>query len=471
MTTLSGSDTIIIWVYLIGIFILGIWAAKKTKSFSDYMHGGGTAGMLLLTGTIIATLWGGVTFIGLTGFSYQVLYRGVWYAFSAIGFFLVWAFFLSVPIRKIQPYSISEWMGIRFDKKTGLLTSLYNLIVYVGFLGSQFVAFGVIASTFMGWSMEFSIIFGTILVGVYTIAGGFFAVAITDLVQFGLSLLGGLVVLIACVIKVGTFEVVRASEVLPPEYWNPNTSDFGFVFMITMFFLWLGAHPQQHVTQRISSARSVKIAYWSAAIGSLGYVFVAYVVPSIGIYARILIPGLKDPQTAYPTLAITILPGWAAALVCAALMAVVMSSADSYLLAPASVLTNDIVRYFKPNMLDKNLLAWSRWSTVFYAVVACIAALAFRQVIALILSFLTVAWTMLPALYASTTWKKCSPNAAFWSMVIGGVINGYLILNVPSWFSAGIYTGWVGFIAGIVVLVVLSYTSPHKEQGDGLLNS
>ena len=453
---------IIVLVYLIVIFAIGVYAKKFTKNFNDYILGGGKTGIVLLAGTVIATLWGGVTFLGIAGYSYTSLYKGVWYAFGAFLFFLVWAFFLAKPIRKMQPYTISEWFALRYDKKCGLLASLFNLIVYLGFLGSQFVAFATVVNSLMGWPFEWSIVISAVVVTAYTFVGGFFAVAMTDLVQFAISLVGALIILIVAIANVGTFGAVR--EALPPEYFN-SQAPWGIFYMVTIFFLWLGAHPLQHITQRISSASTKKIAFWAAVFGALGYLFVTYVTPAVGAYARVILPGLERADQAYPMLVMTLLPTWAAALVVAALLAVVMSSADSYLLGPATLAASDVIRYFKPDIDQKKLLLAARLMTVVYAGLALIVALSFKVIIAQILTFLVIAWAMLPALYASVTWKKASNTAAFWSMLIGAGVNVVLIKNVPAAMQQypSYYTGCIGFAVAIVLLIVLTLIFPKKE--------
>src|SRR5690554_6714664 len=111
----------IIFLYLIGVFLIGTYTGKFVKGYKDYILGGGRFGILLLMGTIVATQWGGGSFLGIAGFGYEQLYRGVWYALATIPRFLIWAFLLAIIIRKVQPYTISEWFALRYDSKNGML--------------------------------------------------------------------------------------------------------------------------------------------------------------------------------------------------------------------------------------------------------------------------------------------------------------------------------------------------------------
>ncbi len=406
----------VIWLYLASVFLLGVLAVRYVKDFGDFIYGGGRLGLLLLGGTVVATQWGGVTFLGIAGFSYENLYQGVWYALGPSVRFLFWAFLLAVAIRKVQPYTVSEWFALRYDNKNGVVSSILNAVTGLGLLGAQFVAFGAIASQFFGWDLTSGIVIGAVIVIVYTVAGGFFAVAYTDTLQSFLALAGGVAVVIGSIRTFGSMADVR--QELPTEYFDP-AEPWGFLFMLTIFMLWLADLPLQNNVQRMSGARNVKTAYWAAIIGGLSYVLVFYVTPALGAYARLAQPDLESPDAAYPALIQAVLPTGVAAFVAASLLAVVMSSADSYLSAPASVLTNDLYRVWRPGSSQTEILWVTRGFTLAFAVLAILAALAFQVIIELILTFLTIGWAMLPAYFAFTMWRGPAPTRplpACWSV-------------------------------------------------------
>ena len=75
---------IIVIVYIVAIFGIGLLGARRTKNFSDYFSTSGGLGMVILAGTVLATQWGGVTLLGIAGFAYQHLWFGVWYSLGAV---------------------------------------------------------------------------------------------------------------------------------------------------------------------------------------------------------------------------------------------------------------------------------------------------------------------------------------------------------------------------------------------------
>lgn len=460
----------VIIVYLAIVFFIGIFAGRYVRNFFDYLSGGGRLGITLLVGTVVATQWGGVTFLGIAAFSYENLYQGVWYGLGPSVRFLFWAFLLAVVIRTISPYTVSEWFALRYDSKTGVLASLLNVVTGLGLLGAQFVAFGAIGATFMGWELTTGIFVGAIVVVIYTTVGGFFAVAATDTFQFVLAFIGGMIVLVASVVKYGTMSDVRTQ--LPESYFGAF-EPWGFIFMVTVFMLWLSDLPLQYNIQRMIGAVNVRTAYWAAIAGGLSYLLVFYVSPAVGAYARLEVPGLENPDQAYPELVLSILPNALAAVVAAALLAVLMSSADSYIIGPASLMMNDFYRVWRTDPSHRELMTVSRIFTVLFAVMGLVAALQFQVIIGLILAFLVIGWATLPAYFASTMWRRASRHAAFWSMLVGASLNVYLYLNPPAVFedSPPYYTGWIGFSAALVILIVGSYLWPDErfvsDRGDG----
>lgn len=453
---------LIIGTYLVVIFLIGIVAGRQVKDFNDYILASSKFGVVLLGATVIATAWGGVTFLGIAGFAYDNLYQGVWYALGPSIRFLFWAFLLAVVLKKVAPYTVSEWFAVRYDSKCGVVSSILNVVTGLGLLGAQFVAFGAITATFMGWDLNTSIIVGAVIVIIYTTAGGFFSVTITDAVQLILAVLGGVLVLVAAVSNYGTLGSLR--QELPTAYFDP-VEPWGFIFMLTVFMLWLADLPLQHNVQRMVGAINVRTAYWVAILGGVSYLIILYISPAVGAYARFAVPNVENPDQAYPTLVMAMLPEALAAVVAAALLAVVMSSASSYILGPASLIANDLYRVWRTNPSNTEAVWVSRVFTLVFSLMGLYAALSFQVIIELILTFLVVSWALLPAYFASTMWRRASRNAAFWSMLIGAGTNAYLITFTPNAFAEypPYYTGWIGFAIALLILVVGSYVSPERR--------
>jgi SSS family solute:Na+ symporter len=472
--SLLSTEGYIVIAYLIAIFGIGIWGGRKTHTFRDYFSTSGGLGIIVLIGTVLATQWGGVTLLGIVGFGYQHLWFGAWYSLGAVIRFLFWAFLMAAVLRKVNPFSISEWFGMRFDAKNALVMTVLNLIVSLGLLGGQFLAFGTVVSVFFDVPIRSAVIIGALMVTIYTVIGGMWGVAYTDVVQIIVTTLSAVGMVLYLWVTEGGFGTLRTQAVYPENYFNAmnvtplGDLSMGWLFLFTLIFLWLADLFLNHNMQRMVSAKNLKVAYWAPVFGGMGYVLIAYVSPAIGAYARsVLGAGLQNPDRAFPLLAQELLPAYLAGLVAAALLAVVMSSGDSYLLGPSTLAANDLYRAFNPQASEERVLLVSRLITLVYAGITLYSALFFDTIIGLILTYLTIGWAVIPALGASVAWRRATPNASFWSMVAGGGVNALLMLNysygwVPSINAMfpdmpSYYVGWIGFALASVILIAGSY--------------
>lgn len=477
--SLFSTEGYIVIAYLVAIFLIGIWGARKTHTFRDYFSTSSGLGLIILVGTVLATQWGGVTLLGIVGFGYLHVWYGAWYSLGAAIRFLFWAFLLALVLRKVNPFSISEWFGLRFDDKNALVMTVLNLIVSLGLLGAQFLAFGTVVSVFFDVPLQTAVITGAVMVTIYTVIGGMWGVAYTDFVQIIITTVAAVGMVLYLWMTQGSFATLRSQAVYPENYFNAmnvtplGDLTMGWLFFITLIFLWLADLFLNHNMQRMVSAKNLKVAYWAPVFGGMGYVLIAYVSPAIGAYARsVLGPDLSNPDQAFPLLAQELLPAYLAGLVAAALLAVVMSSGDGYLLGPSTLAANDLYRAFNPNASEERVLFVSRIITLLYAAIALYSALFFDTIIGLILTYLTIGWAIIPALGASVAWRRATSNASFWSMAIGGGVNALLMLNFSYGWVPSInamfpdmptyYVGWIGFILALIILIGGSYLEGEK---------
>lgn len=481
--SIFSTEGYIVIAYLIAIFGIGVWGGRRTHTFRDYFSTSGSLGLIILVGTVLATQWGGVTLLGIVGFGYQHLWYGAWYSLGAAIRFLFWALLMALVLRKVNPFSISEWFGMRFDDKNALVMTVLNLIVSLGLLGGQFLAFGTVVSVFFEVPLQTSVIIGAVMVTVYTVIGGMWGVAYTDFVQIVITTAAAVGMVLYLYLTQGSFATLRGQGVYPENFFNAmnvtplGDLSMGWLFFVTLIFLWLADLFLNHNMQRMVSAKNLKVAYWAPIFGGMGYVLIAYVSPAIGAYARaVLGTGLENPDQAFPLLAQELLPAYLAGLVAAALLAVVMSSGDSYLLGPSTLAANDLYRAFNPQASEERVLAVSRVITLAYAAITLYSALFFDTIIGLILTYLTIGWAVIPALGASVAWRRATSNASFWSMAVGGGINALLMLNysygwVPSINAMfpdmpAYYVGWIGFALALVILVGGSYLEGEEGVPD-----
>ncbi|MEM2220225.1 MAG: sodium:solute symporter family protein [Ignisphaera sp.] len=458
-------------IYFIVLLVIGVYASRRVKSFRDYIIAVGQVSSFALLGTVIATQWGGVTVMGVPGLAYAgETYRAVYYASAAVPRFLVWALLLAYPIWLAKPWTVTEWFTQRFDRKCGYLAAILNILGFVGLIAGQLVAAARILSVITGIPFEFSLLMGAAIVIIYTVTAGLWGVIYTDIFQF-IIIFAGILTLAGVVHATIGLDTLRAN--LPPTQWSTLGVD-GALYFVTLFILWCADLPFNYVIQRISSAKTKRALFMAPIFGAISYLLAAYLGGLLGTAARYTLPKIPSADEAVIRLSVTLLPPTVAGFLCAALLAVTMSSADTYLNAPVALLTNDIVKPLKPTLTDRQLLALSRIVTLALSVIAIIMGLWLRGIITVLVTFLYFTIALIPAFIASVTWRRASPTAAFWSMLIGGVVGAGLRFAAiygftPPGLLYGMYIpAFLAIAISSVLLIAISFAKPMQVKSSTL---
>ena len=469
---LLSIEGIIVISYTVGIFAIGIWASRRVTDFRDYVNTNSRLGIVLLTATTLGANWGGLVLLGLPAMAYQDMWMCAFYAAMGTIHFLTIGIFMGGPLQKAAPYTMSEWFGLRFDERNALLVTIFNFILGIGIITAQFLAFASIATVFFDVPFNTALIVGAVIVTVYTMVSGLWGVSYTDLIQVIVSIAVAVgLVLYLMLGKVGGYEVVRANGEFPDGYFDPTVLATGdvnaaWIFVFTLGFLWVADLLLTHATQRMVGARNIKTAYWSSIGGAVTWLLVMLLATTLGVYARFILgPDLANPDMAFALLTEQLLPAWVGGLVAASIIAGSMSTADSKMLGPATLIANEFYQMFWPDNDDYERLRGARIVVVVYAVAALLSAVTIQSIVTSILLYLTIGMGAIPAFIASFSWKRATPNAAFISMTGGGALNAAMMLWTPSFLPAmpGYYVGWFGLAAGFVLLVTISYfEGPEK---------
>jgi len=186
----------------------------------------------------------------------------------------------------------------------------------------------------------------------------------------------------------------------------------------------------------------------------------------LGVYARFVLgPGLDNPDLAFALLTDQLLPAWVAGLVAASIIAGSMSTADSKMLGPATLIANEFYQMFWPDRDDVQRLSGARVVVVLYALAALISAVTIQSIVTSILVYLTIGMGAIPAFIASFTWKRATPNAAFLSLVGGGGLAAVMALWTPDFLPSmpTYYMGWFGLAFGAILLIGVSFYEGQEK--------
>lgn len=456
-------------VYLVLMLVIGLAVARRTGSQDDFLVAGRRLPVWILTATIMATWFGGGTMLGSAGMGYKGGFlAAIADPFGACVVMFLMGFFFVRTFRRMKLLTFIEYFEAKFGKLAGLIASIGLIMSNVGWTGALLVAFGYVFQTLTNVPMEWGILGGAVVVLAYTTIGGMWAVAITDLVQMVIIAIGLFVLFAVVLIDVGGWSTIapqlpeHSFRMIPLEH----TSERWLVYIRLWLIFGLADLTAQTLIQRIFAAKSTRAAQNSFYFAGFGYLAIGIIPVMLGIIASVTMPGLADPEAVIPMLAIEHLHPIAIAVFVGAMLAAIMSSADSALLATASIISVNVAPFFKKNLTDKQRLLITRISIPVVGIIAVYVALKVQKVLELMFdanSFVLVC--IVVPFIAGIWWKKANRTGTLSAMAVGLAAWGISELLYPD--LSGDVIGLVFAFVTIIVATKLTQTfDPPKPLVD-----
>lgn len=461
-TTADPLVLIAIGAFVLGMIVIGVLAAKRATGTEDFLVAGRGLSLWLCTATLTATWMGSGTVIGAAGAAYEDGVLGVIAdPFGAALCLLLAGLFYVRILRRMKLLTLSDFFEIRFGPWCGILSSVALFALYIGWTAVQLRAFGLVMGSLIDVELETGIVLGAIIILIYTAAGGMWAVALTDAVQVVIVILGLAIMLPLVISSAGGFEATLGQlsseqlRILPAE-----KSVGGWIeYLRAWLIIGIGSIATQDLMQRSFSARNEWVAQNSAYLASLAYVTFGMIPVAFGLIGSVTMPGLEDPEMVVPELAAQHLHPVALVIFIGALLAAVMSSADSALLAPASLLSANIIPFFRPNVSAEVSLAWARWSIPVIGAASLVVALRAEEIYDLMLSSFEMPLVCLFAPFtAGIWWRRANATGALSAMITGGAV-WWLSLTFAEQWPAEL----VGLAASATTLVVVSLATAKSD--------
>ncbi|MBE6902730.1 MAG: sodium/proline symporter, partial [Ruminococcaceae bacterium] len=322
-----------------------------------------------------------------------------------------------------------------------------------------------------------ALILSVVVVTAYTFLGGFKAVCWTDLFQ------GLLMFLAIVVVPVAMYKGLSATDFVWSDLGGVSlgvTEGFGAMAIVSAIAWGLGYFGQPHILARFMAIKSSDMIKKSRIIATV-WVFVTLIAAVlVGIFGNMWLnahpdllekfTALGDAEKIFMFMSSSLLPALFAGIVLAAILAAIMSTADSQLLVTASAVTNDMFALFKKNAGPKTLMWVSRLTVVGISVIAYFIALDPNSSVMGLVSY---AWAGLgaafgPAMLLSLFWKRMT----IWGAVAGAVVGGAAVIvweSVPVLAGTGIYSLLPAFFLALGAVVIGSLaTKVDKAKVDEL---
>jgi len=380
---------IIIALYFLVMLAIGLVSRRKARGADDFFVAGRKSSSPFLAGSLLATIIGGSATIGMAGLGFKQGLTGAWWLLvGSIGLVFLGLFFAR-RVRRLALYTLPELVEKQYDRRMALAASILIVVAWVGIIAAQIIAAGQILGILgIGsptlWMVLFTVIFVT-----YTVLGGQHAIIRTDFLQ-AIVIFGGIFVALALLLtRLGGWEGLQSS--LPAEQFAfPLSAQFDGASLATLLLLvGLTYVVGPDMYSRIFCARDDRAARTATLWTAVLLIPLAFAIAVIGMGAAAMFPDIA-PEQAFPTVISKLFSPLLSAIILAALLCAVMSSADTTLLSASTILTVDIFGRFKPTASPANVLPRSRWAIILLGICALIVALMLKGVISALLFAYTI---------------------------------------------------------------------------------
>ena len=466
--------------YLIAMMAIGYIAYKRTSNSADYFLGGRTLGPWPAALSAGASDMSGWLLLGLPGYAYAAGFEAFWLA----GGLLVgtWANWL-ISAKRLRTYSITtesltlpEFLSRRFNDNSKLIQTIsafFILLFFLFYTSSGLVAGGKLFETVFGLDYTTAVIIGTVCVVSYTLFGGFLAVSWTDLVQ-GLLMSAALLIVPIAAMNGGLGQLSSDLHNINPELltlWNDAKGEPLSAIAIISLAAWgLGYFGQPHILARFKATRTNKdlttarriAVVWTALsmIGAMlvGLVGLIYVTNSGA-------PKLDDGEKIFMLLVNAMFHPVIAGILLAAILAAIMSTADSQLLVSSSAMAEDLYKQvLKKDATSEEIVRVGRFAVILISLIALVLAMTPDSSV---LGLVSYAWAGFgaafgPAIVLSLYWSRMNRNGALAGIVVGGVTIVLWKQFTGGWFD--VYEIVPGIILSTISIVVVSLITGEPED-------
>ncbi len=465
-------------IYLCLLTGVAIWSSKGSTNIEGYFIAGKNLPYWVVAFSTNATGESGWLLLGLTGMAYAVGIHALWVvAGEVVGITLCWFLIarkLKVESDKYDSITVPDYLESRFQDSRHILRLISACIIIVMvliYIAAQMIAAGKAFSDFMQISYVQGVMLGAIVTSLYTIIGGYKAVAYTDVVQGVLMLLALILLPIFAIIEAGGWSSVMQGlgsidPVLLQPFGEKGWSVAGIIAAVS--FLAIGL-PFLGVPQVLVRFMSIDDQSQVAKAGAISiaclFIFTLGAV-LIGLAGRVLFPDLADPELVMPTLSRELFSPVITGLLVVVLLAAIMSTVDSLLILLSSAVTRDLVqKIINPDIPDRTLAMIGRVSTFVIGACAVLIALSENRAIFWMVLF---TWSGLgatfgPIILCSLLWRRVNLAGA-----IAGMLGGFLITILWVVFVKehvfGMYEAIPGMIGGLLIIIIVSLLTAKSGQ-------
>jgi len=384
-----SSLVVFVLLYLAVTIAIGLYATRFVHNSKDYLVAGRGLPLYMNVATVFATWFGAETVLSVSATFAKDGLGGIPADPFGASFCLVFvALFFARAFYRMDLLTIGDFYKKRYGKGVEVLTSIAVTLSYLGWTSAQLTALGIVFNSLSqgAISLNTGIFIGAVVVLIYTTYGGMWSVALTDLFQSVIIVLGLVYCAFLTADMAGGFGKVvsHASEAGKFQFWPTGGSKEWWLFVAAWVTMAIGSIPQQDVFQRVTSAKNEGTAVTGSLIGALAYFSFAFVPMFLAYSALLIDPKMteallktegREVQLILPNLILMHTPIFAQVMFFGALLSAILSTASGALLAPTALFTENVVKPLFGEVSDKRFLIQLRVVLVFFTAGVLIFAL------------------------------------------------------------------------------------------------
>lgn len=450
--------------YLILTVAVGAWSSRLVKNSSDFVLAGRSLPLFLSASALFATWFGSETIFGASSVYLEEGLLGVIEdPFGGALCLVLFGMFFLRPMYRMNVLTIGDVFKKIFGKKVEFFASVFMIPAYFGYVAAQLVALSLVLGAVTDLSLMEGILISSAIVVFYTFLGGMWAISITDFIQTTMIVIGLVWVAIMVAKEAGGVGEIFAQA--PPEsfqFFPENTLNGWTHYFGAWIILGLGSIPSQDIYQRVMSSKSEKVAVQSTYLAGLFYVSFGLLPLFIALGAKVLYPELylENKQMLLPSMVLQHGGLPVQIVFFGALISAIMSTTSSGLLAPAAIISENLIRpYFGKKLTDRHFLWILRINVIVVALISILMASWKSNIYELVAgaSILMLVSLFVP-LTAGLYWRRASRMGALMAMVFGMIV--YLAAENYLWSENN---HLIGLLASAASMLIGSYIFPDPR--------
>ena len=433
-------------VYKVLLLMIGFWSQRRTRNTDDFFLGGRDLGPVVAAisyGASTASAW---TLLGMSGAAFVLGLSAFWIVIGAVaGCVVAWLWIaprLMAHSRQRGQITLTDFLADTAPGRENAgarqlqwLASLVILLSFIFYIAAQFQGAATTFSDTFALPTTSSLLLGASVIAAYTLLGGFTAASITDTLQGALMLFAALLLPLAAFVQLDGWEGISlegltATGDLSLTAGNTGLAALGFV--LGSLAIGVGTFGQPHLLNRFMALRDTKALKRAQYLSIAWFSLVFVGTFSLGILGRLLLPQLDNPETLFFRLADMLLHPVVAALLLAAVLSAIMSTADSMLLVVASTISHDLGlgRTLPGRELLISRLAMLSVTALAVLIALLLPATIFERVL---FAWIAIGSAFGPTVFARLAGAELSPTAVAGSISAGFTlaVTLYLLPNTP----------------------------------------